>query len=599
MGTTRTVSPARPGSALVLAPLVVGACASLPDLTGDPGWPTPTAGAVVSEHPLATDVGLAILDAGGNAADAAVATALALAVVYPQAGNLGGGGFAIVVDHDPAVEPLALDFRETAPADLDAKDFLDEEGLFDSSAFLSSPLIVGVPGSPDGLFELHRVKGRLPWELLVQPAIDLAAGGFEVGAQLERTLTSETIAARLTADPASSDLFYPGGEALTRGARIVQPALAATLTRYRDLGPDGVTTGPPAAALVELMAERGGRITAADLAGYEPRWLPTLRGWFRGREVITMPPPSSGGLVLLQVLAILDGMPLDAERDATAALVAAGNGQGRVADPDAAISARTLHWWIEAMRRAYADRAEHMGDPSFHPVPTEELLAPAWIASRRVSIGELADPTVGPWLAPPPESGGETTHLSVLDAEGNAVSLTTTLNTSFGTGILVPGAGYLLNNELDDFAIQAGVPNVYGLIGSQANALEPGKRPLSSMTPTVIRDGGEVVTMVIGSPGGPRIISAVIEVVLRTLVHGQGLAEAIAAPRVHQQWRPIATFVEPGWEAGALEVLEGRGHELDRKDTRWASVQAIRTQVGGRPEAASDPRRGGTGRVQE
>jgi gamma-glutamyltranspeptidase/glutathione hydrolase len=270
-----------------------------------------------------------------------------------------------------------------------------------------------------------------------------------------------------------------------------------------------------------------------------------------------------------------------------------------VADPDAAISAKALHWWIEAMRRAFADRAEHMGDPAFHDVPTDQLLAPEWIAERRVSIGESADESVGPWLAPPPESGGETTHLCVLDAEGNAVSLTTTLNTTFGTGILVPGAGYLLNNELDDFAIQAGVPNAYGLVGNQANALEPGKRPLSSMTPTVIRDGGEVVTMVIGSPGGPRIITSVLEVVLRTLVYGQGLAEAIAAPRVHQQWRPLTTDLEPGWEAGALQALEGRGQGLVQREIRWASVQAIRTEIGGRPEAASDPRRGGVGRVQD
>ena len=587
----------RTGSLVLAAGLA--ACASLPDLGGDPGWATPTAGAVVSEHPLATDVGLAVLDAGGNAVDAAVATALALAVVYPQAGNLGGGGFAIVVDHDPAVAPRALDFRETAPAALTAADFLDADGDFDSSAFLASPLIVGVPGSPAGLFELHRGGGSLPWEDLVQPAVDLADDGFPVDPHLARDLRSDTLRARLTGDPEARRLFYPMGEPLDEGVSLRQPDLASTLRRYRDLGPRGVTTGAPAEALASLMAERGGRMTAADLAAYEPRWLEPLRGWFRGREVITMPPPSSGGLVLLQVLAVLEGMPLDAERDATAALVGGGGGEGRVADPDAAISARTLHWWIEAMRRAYADRAEHMGDPDFHDVPVEALLDPAWIAARRVSIGERADLTVGPWQAPPPESGGETTHLCVLDADGNAVSLTTTLNTTFGTGILVPGAGYLLNNELDDFAIQAGVPNVYGLVGSDANALAPGKRPLSSMTPTVVRDGGEVVTMVIGSPGGPRIITAVLEVMLRTLVHGQGLAEAIAAPRVHQQWRPERTFVEPGWEAGALEALEDRGHELERAERRWASVQGIRTAIGGRPEAVSDPRRGGTARVQD
>lgn len=573
-------------------------CASIPDLVSDEGWPTPLAGAVVSEHPLATDVGLAVLDQGGNAIDAAVATALALAVVYPQAGNLGGGGFAIWVPHDTTIEPKALDFRETAPAALLASDFLDLEGHFDSAAFLTSPLIVGVPGSADGLYTLHEAGGRLPWAELVQPAIDLAARGYLVDADLALDLRDPALRMRLEADPAARALYYPGGYPLIEEELFAQPELAWTLERLRDEGPAGFYTGPVAEALVATIQSRGGRLSAADLVGYESRWLPTLRGWFRGREVITMPPPSSGGIVLLQVLAMLDGMPLDAERDSTRALVAAGQGLGQVADPDAAISARELHWWIEAMRRAFADRAEEMGDPDFWPVPVDELLSSEWIAQRRVSIGERADPSVGPWQRPPPESGGETTHLCVLDADGNAVSLTTTLNTTFGTGILVPGGGFLLNNELDDFAIQAGVPNAYGLIGSRANALEPGKRPLSSMTPTVIRDAGEAVTMVIGSPGGPRIITSVLEVILRTLVHEQELREAIAAPRIHQQWSPERTDLEPGWRADALQSLRGRGHELRQREITWASVQAIRTKIGGRPEAVSDPRRGGTGRVQ-
>jgi len=571
----------------------------MPDLGAEGGWATPTAGAVVSEHPLATEVGIAILDEGGSAVDAAVATALALAVVYPQAGNLGGGGFAIWVSHDPAIEPLALDFRESAPAALTPEDFLDVDGHFESAAFLSSPLIVGIPGSAAGLFALHEKGGRLPWSDVVQPAIDLADDGFAVDPFLARDLRNESLRERLEKDPAAKARYYPGGYPLLEGELFVQADLGRTLARLRDQGPSGFYEGAVGKALLgSLDQAHGGRFTASDLTDYKPRWLPALRGWFRGREVITMPPPSSGGIVLLQVLAMLDGMPLDAERDATRALVRAGTGEGQVADPDAAISARELHWWIEAMRRAFADRAEEMGDPDFWPVPVDQLLSSEWIAQRRVSIGERADPNIGPWQRPVPESGGETTHLSVLDSDGNAVSLTTTLNTTFGTGILVPGAGFILNNELDDFAIQAGVPNTYGLIGSQANALEPGKRPLSSMTPTVIRDAGEAVTMVIGSPGGPRIITSVLEVILRTLVHGQSLEDAIAAPRVHQQWRPIRTDLEPGWQADALEALTGRGHELRLRDSTWASVQGIRTAIGGRPEAVSDPRRGGVGAVQ-
>lgn len=576
-----------------------GACGILPDLADANRWATPLAGAVVSEHPLATDVGIEILDAGGNAVDAAVATALALAVVYPQAGNLGGGGFAIWVEHDPTAAPRALDFRETAPAALRASDFLDAAGQFESARFLSSPLIVGVPGSPAGLFELHQAGGRLAWSEVVQPAIDLARFGYAVDPDLAEDLRDERLRERLEADPLARLTFYPDGEPLGVGVELVQPALATTLMLLRDKGPAGFYSGSVAQSLLASAGVKaGGKFASVDLASYEPRWLEPLVGGFRGREVITMPPPSSGGIVLLQVLAMLDGMPLDAERDKTQDWIDAGEGAGLVADRQAAISVREAHWWIEALRRAFADRAQEMGDPDFWPVPVEELLSSEWIAQRRISISERAAPEIGPWQRPPAESGGETTHLSVLDAEGNAVSMTTTLNTTFGTGIMT-SAGFLLNNELDDFAIQAGVPNTYGLVGSQANALEPGKRPLSSMTPTVIRDQGEVVTMVIGSPGGPRIITSVIEVILRTLVHGQGLQEAVNAPRLHQQWRPVSTDFEPGWEPDALEALRGRGHEVVQRDIQWASVQAIRTAIGGLPQVASDPRRGGTGRVQD
>ena len=564
---------------------------------GEEGWPAPTRGAVVSEHPLATQAGVGILESGGNAVDAAVATALTLAVVYPQAGNLGGGGFALYVPHDPDQESLALDFRETAPAALTAEAFLDEEGNFVSERALRGHLAPGVPGSPHGLWTLQQRLGRLPFRTVARPAIELARDGFEVDAWLARDLRRENLRERLRYAGMAGALFYPEGRALEEGELLVQTELAETLERYATRGPEGFYEGDVADAIVTTLAAGGGVMTKKDLRGYESVWREPLRGWFRGHEVISMPPPSSGGLVLLQVLSMLDGFPLDEERTRTRETREREAGR-TLGSEEIGLSGRALHWWIEAMRRAYADRAAHMGDPDFHDVPVEQLLSPAWIAERRVSIGERATPEVGPLPRPVPE-GGETTHLSVLDGEGNAVSLTTTLNTSFGCGLMVPGGGFLLNNELDDFAIQAGVPNAYGLIGGEANALVGGKRPLSSMTPTVIREGGRAVTMVVGSPGGSRIISSVIQVILRTLVYGQPLAEAVAAPRLHQQWSPSETRFEAGWDPARLLELRNRGHEVEEGTARFCSVQAIAVEIGGEPMAVSDPRRGGAAGLED
>ena len=372
-----------------------------------------------------------------------------------------------------------------------------------------------------------------------------------------------------------------------------QPELAATLRLLVRRGPEGFYAGEVARAVAEEMRAGGGVMTEADLAAYRPEWREPLRGWFRGGEVISMPPPSSGGIVLLQVLAVLDGFPLDAERRAALDRAAA---EGRT---DAVgLGERAVHWWIEALRRAFADRAAHMGDPDHYPVPQEELLDPDWIAERRISIGELAQPDVQPWASPPPVEGSQTTHLSVLDDRGGAVSLTTTLKSGFGSGLVVGGAGFLLNNEIDDFSIQPGVPNVYGLVGGEANAIRPGKRPLSSMTPAILREPGGAVTMVIGSPGGPRIITAVLEVILRAEVYGQSIAEAVEAPRLHQQWKPEQTFFEPGWDPELLDGLRARGHLVEEGTRRWASVQAIQLAPGGQPQGASDSRRGGSALAQ-
>ena len=458
---------------------VAAACASFPDLGERAVFPAPRRGVVVTEELVASQVGQRILERGGNAVDAAVAAAFTLAVTFPEAGNIGGGGFAIYVPHDPMAESLAIDFRETAPAALTSEAFLDAEGNLDTTLAQRSALGVGVPGSVAGLHMLHSAAGRLSWRDVVEPAIRHARVGV-VGANLQWKLKQAGMQARIEAGGGGA-MYYPGGEIPAQSAPLHQTALAETLNRIAEFGPPGFYAGPTAEAMVNELAARDGVMTLEDVAAYAPVKRTPLRGWFRGKEIITMPPPSSGGIVVLQALAILDAFPLDQERERTLAASDKTEGPG--------ISGRAVHWWIEALRRAFADRAEHMGDPDFYPVPTDELLSPDWVATRRISIGEQADTDTEP-MPTAPEST-DTTHLVVIDGEGNAVSLTTTLNSNFGTGIYVPEAGFFLNNELDDFALQAGTPNQYGLIGSQANALRPGKRPLSSMTPTVVRDGGE------------------------------------------------------------------------------------------------------------
>jgi len=569
-------------AATLLGAALLAACVRPSRFDEGGPWPPPRAGMVVSEHPLATAAGAAILERGGNAADAAVATALALAVVLPQAGNLGGGGFAVWVAHEPEVAPRFLDFRETAPAALRAEQFLDPEGRFVPERALETGLAVGVPGSPRGLFELQRTLGRMSFAEVAAPAIALARDGFAVDEDLTRDLAEE--APKLTRHPGARELYFPGGAPLAAGARFRQPDLARTLERYAAEGPDAFYLGEVAEKLVVEVQAAEGVLTLADLAGYEAKWRPPLRGWFRGHEIVTAPPPSSGGVALLQVLALLDGFPLDEERM-----------RARAEDPSdpVGLSQRALHWWVESMRLAFADRAEHLGDPDFQRVPVERLLSPERINSLRVGIGELANPRVRS-AALPAREGGQTTHLSVLDPEGNAVALTTTLNTSFGAGIVARGTGVLLNDEIDDFAIVAGTPNAYGLVGGAANALAPRKRPLSSMTPTVVRDGGQVVKLVLGSPGGPRIITSVLGVLLRTIVYGQELEPAVGAPRIHQQWVPDVTRVEPGWDEALLQRLRDKQHRLEVERQRWGSVQAIAVEVGGEPVGVSDPRSAGS-----
>jgi gamma-glutamyltranspeptidase/glutathione hydrolase len=561
---------------------LAGACAGLPRFDEGGPWPPPKSGMVVSEQPLATAAGVAILEQGGNAADAAVAVALALAVVHPQAGNLGGGGFAVWVAHDPAQEPLFLDFRETAPSALRAEMFLDQEGKRVPERSLETGLGVGVPGSPRGLHEFHARLGKLPFHTVATPAIALASEGFAVDSFLAAELLEER--AKLMRHAGARALYFADDVPLAEGAILRQPALARTLERYARTGPAAFYEGEVAEDIVLEVRSAEGVLALSDLAGYRAVWRAPLRGWFRGLEIVTAPPPSSGGIALLEILSLLDGFPLDEERMRVRA--------EEPGDP-VGLSGRALHWWVESMRLAFADRAEFLGDPDFTRVPVEALLSPERINAQRVSIGELARPGIRALAAPAPQ-GTHTTHLSVLDAEGNAVSLTTTLNTSFGAGILARASGILLNDEIDDFALQAGSPNAYGLVGGAANALAPRKRPLSSMTPVVVRDGGQVVKYVLGSPGGPRIITSVLGVLLRLVVYDQDLAGAVAAPRLHQQWSPSATRLEPGWNELLVQGLKNHGHEVEFAKEPWGSVQAIAVEVGGEPVGASDPRSGGS-----
>lgn len=584
----------------------------------------PDRGAVVSEHPLATRAGLRVLEAGGNAADAAVATALALAVVYPQAGNLGGGGFAVWVPSEGA--PETLDFREVAPARYTADLYLDSDGEVVSKRSLRTPLAVGVPGSPRGLFELYRMHGsrRLSFTQVCETAILLAENGFRVDPWLAASLSRDSVRELLSADPGAAAVFYPGGEPLKEGDTLIQPALAKTLRAYALGGPDGFYSGSVAKAIVADLAEADARTGAAaganlmsraDLEAYRAVWRAPVFGRFAGREVIGMGPPSSGGVALVQMLGILQGLPLEVERRAAVERVALGvdegprmgrmgqlQGDDELSPPEpVGLDARSFHWWIEAMRCAFADRAVHLGDPDHVGVPVEELVSPAWIAERRMGIGEQADLEVAAWQPPIPDGSDETTHLSVVDREGNAVSLTTTLNASYGSGIFVDAGGFLLNNELDDFSIQAGVPNMYGLVGAEANQLAPGRRPLSSMTPVVIRSASGRVEMALGAPGGPRIITSVLQVILRVLVYEQDLTEAIRAPRIHQQWRPERTRFEAAFDEAVIDSLRrehGQPVTPPEPGRFFGSVQAILVGPDGSVEAFSDPRRGGAAGVE-
>jgi len=531
--------------------------------------PVGTGGAVASADALATQTGLDILRAGGNAVDAAVATALTLAVVYPEAGNLGGGGFAVVKMGD---QVAALDFRETAPAAATPTMYLDAAGKPVPNASVVGPLAAGVPGSPAGLWELHHKYGKLPWAQVVAPAGKLAAEGFPVDRHLHDLLGKDETRKVLLPFPETARLWYPGGAPPAIGTVLRLPELAATLDRYAAQGPAGVTTGDGAAAIAAAVKQHGGVLTAADLAAYQPAWREPLFLAGFGWKIATMPLPSSGGIILGQTMRML-------ERLGWAKLRRFG------ADRD--------HLLAEAFRRAYADRFL-LGDPSTTRATAAQLLDPAWIAERARGIRrDRATPSakVRPRTGGPAREGTETTHLSVIDGEGNLVAITTTLNGLFGCGLYVPEVGFFLNNEMDDFATAPGKPNMFGLVQGEANAVAPGKRMLSSMMPTIAWKGEEEVAL--GGRGGSRIPTNTIEVLLNVIVDGDPLQTALDRPRIHHQWLPDRLEVE--FDALSPETraeLERRGHIVLASDAT-AKVHAVHRLADGRCEAGSDPR--GTG----
>jgi gamma-glutamyltranspeptidase/glutathione hydrolase len=500
---------------------------------------------VVSQSDLASKVGADVLDAGGNAIDAAVATAFALAVTHPTAGNIGGGGFILF---RPATgEPAAYDFRETAPAGASPSMFV-KYGKYDPELHHQSHLSVGVPGTVAGLHLAWKTHGSMPWKRLLEPAIKLARNGFPVSVGLAMSLEGQL--PRFRKYPASLAQFSRNGKPYAPGEVLKQRDLARTLERIARHGPDGFYTGETAALIEREMAANGGIITAADLRAYRPKTRVPLRGTYRGYDVLAMPPISSGGTTLLLMLNVLEGYDLSA------------SGFG---------SARTVHLMTEAMRRAYADRARYLGDPDFNPsMPVDRLISKPYADELRRTIRDdrasVSSPSSFQW----PAESDETTHLSVVDGQRNAVSLTYTLEYGYGSAIVVPGAGFLLNNEMGDFNAGPGLTTADGLIGTEANLAQPGKRMLSSMTPTILSRDGRLF-MVTGSPGGRTIINTVLQTILNVVDHGMNAQEAVDAGRTHHQWLPDRVNHERyGFSPDTLALLKGMGH-----GTREVSAQGV------------------------
>jgi len=525
-----------------------------------------THGMVAADHELASAAGVEILQRGGNAVDAAVATAFAVGVVNPTSCGIGGGGFLLAY-FAKSGRAVAVDYRERAPAAA-TRDMFVRDGKVVPELSRVNGLAIGVPGEVAGLARAVRRYGRLPLATVLAPAIRLARDGFPIGRHLAAEIAENREA--IAAHPALASIFlHADGTPRPQGELLREPALAHTLETIAADGPRGFYHGPIAADVVAAAQAAGGILTLEDLASYRAKERRPVRGHFHGREVLSMPPPSSGGGVLLEILHIID-------RDDLQAL---GHN-----------SPTLLHLLTEAMKHAFADRATFYGDPDFVHVPLLRLLSSGYDDMLRESIS--AATTFGRDFygmhAAAPDAG--TSHLSVIDADGNAVALTTTINTAFGSMVMAPRSGVVLNNEMDDFAAQPGVPNVFGLIGAEANAVAPGKRPLSSMSPTIVLHHRRA-ELILGASGGPVIITATLQTLLNAVVFGYDAAAAVAAPRIHHQWVPDVLAVEPGIPAATREALERLGHKL-REVPALAAVQAIRVTPGGY-DGASDPRKGG------
>ena len=525
-------------------------------------------GVVVSTQKIASNIGLQVLKDGGNAFDAAVAVGYALAVVHPVAGNIGGGGFAII--HTAAGDNVALDFREMAPGKATRDMYLDKDGNVIPKSSTDGYLAAGVPGTVAGMSALLNKYGTKSLATLMQPAIKYAEDGFGVSERQAETFKEH--APRLSKFASSRKYFLkPDGSTYKEGETVIQKDLAKTLRMIAQQGPDAFYKGDIAELIAKDMAANGGLITTEDLAKYKPIWREPVKGTYRGYEILSMSPPSSGGTHILQILNVVEGHDLKS----------LGFG-----------SSATVHAMAEAMRYAYADRSEFMGDPDFLKVPVKGLISKEYAAEIRAKI-DPAKATPSSQVRPGTPGmyeGTNTTHYSIVDKFGNAVSITYTINDYYGSAAAVNGAGFLLNNEMDDFSIKPGVPNIYGLVGGAANAVEPYKRPLSSMSPTIVLKDGKIY-MVVGSPGGSRIITTVLQVISNVIDHDMNIREAVDAPRIHMQWLPDELRIEKnGLAKDVIDSLTAMGYKVVVRGS-MGDVNAILVDpVSGVMYSSSDPR---------
>lgn len=523
-------------------------------------------GMVASQEAIASDVGLKILKEGGNAVDAAVAVGFALAVTLPRAGNIGGGGFMMIYDAKQG-KTVALDYREKAPSSASRDMYLDKAGNAVSDLSRYHGLAVGVPGTVAGLLKALEDHGTMSRGQVMAPAIALAENGIEVTAGLTESL--EALSDRLQKWPSTKKIFFkPDGSTYQPGERLKQPELARSLKLIAAQGADGFYKGEIARKLVKAVNEAGGSMSLQDLANYQAIAREPVKGNYRGYDIVSMPPPSSGGIHIVQILNILEGYPLS------------DYGQN---------SAQTIHLMAEAMQLAYADRAEYLGDSDFIDVPVSGLTAQPYADKLRTLINPNKATPAATVKAnnPLPYESDQTTHFSIVDKDGNAVANTYTLNFSYGTGLVAEGTGILLNNEMDDFSAKPGVPNGYGLLGGEANAVAAEKRPLSSMSPTLVfKDNKPYI--VTGSPGGSRIITTVTQVISNVIDHGMNIAEATHAPRIHDQWLPDEIRIEKALNIDTIKKLESMGHKVSPQEA-MGSTQSIMITPSG-IYGASDPR---------